>query len=396
MNILFVLENYLPHIGGVEIVFKNLAESLAKQGHEINLITHRLKNTPKFETINGVKIHRINCLHNRYLFSFLSLPKILKLSKKADLIHTTTFNGAPPSWLASKITKKKVILTVHEVWINKWKETTNLNFFSCFIHNLLEKAIYTLKYDYYACVSNATKKDLLKLNIPAEKVTTIYNGIDYELWNSNKYQSASKTLRKHLYLENNFIYLFYGRPGPSKGLEYLIHAVQTISQQIPNSKLLAIISKDPAYKEQYNHILKIIKDNNLKDKIIILPPVSYSELPAYINAADCVIIPSITEGFGFNAVEASALSKPIIASNTTSLPEVISGKYLLIPPKSPEEIAKAVKLIHEKKYHRSKLKKFTIEENVENYLKIYKLILNNTNNKKYLNIYPKNIKNKYY
>ena len=185
MNILFVLENYLPHIGGVEIVFKNLAESLAKQGHEINLITHRLKNTPKFEIINGVKIHRINCLHSRYLFSFLSIPKILKLSKTADLIHTTTFNGAPPSWSVGKLTKKKVILTVHEVWVNKWKETTNLSKFSCFIHDLLEKAIYTLKYDYYICVSNATKKNLLKLNIPEEKVTTIYNGIDYEFWNPN-------------------------------------------------------------------------------------------------------------------------------------------------------------------------------------------------------------------
>ncbi|MBI2662865.1 glycosyltransferase family 4 protein [Candidatus Woesearchaeota archaeon] len=379
MNILFVLENYLPHIGGVEIVFKNLAETLAKQGHEINLVTHRLKNTPKFEIINGVKINRISCLHSRYLFSFLSIPKILKLSKQADLIHTTTFNGAPPSWFVGKITKKKVILTVHEVWINKWQETTNLSSLSCFIHNLLEKAIYTLNYDYYVCVSNATKSDLLKLNIPPEKVTTIYNGIDYEFWNPAKYKAQSQKLRKNINLENNFIYLFYGRPGTSKGLEYLIKAIPIISPQIPHSKLLAIVSQDPAYKKQYNNIIKLINDYQLKDKIIILPPISYQELPFYINTADCIIIPSITEGFGFNAVEASALGRPIVASNTTSLPEVVSGKYILIPPKSPEEIAKAIKRVYEKKYTKTPLKKFTIEDNVDNYFKVYNLILNGIN-----------------
>ena len=49
MRILFVLENYLPHIGGVEILFKNLSESLVKKGHEVDLVTHRLKGTKKMK-----------------------------------------------------------------------------------------------------------------------------------------------------------------------------------------------------------------------------------------------------------------------------------------------------------------------------------------------------------
>src|SRR3989339_1156108 len=96
MKILFVLENYVPHIGGVELVFKTLAENLAKE-HDISIITHKLKNTKKFEEINGVKIYRVSCLQNRYLFSFLAIPKTLRLAKKADIIHTTTYNGAVPA-----------------------------------------------------------------------------------------------------------------------------------------------------------------------------------------------------------------------------------------------------------------------------------------------------------
>ena len=41
MKVLFVLENYIPHIGGVEIVFKNLSGGLVKVGHDVSIVTHR-------------------------------------------------------------------------------------------------------------------------------------------------------------------------------------------------------------------------------------------------------------------------------------------------------------------------------------------------------------------
>ena len=97
MNILFVLENYLPHIGGAEVVFMNLCESLVKRGHNVDIVTHQMKNSKKFEIINGVNIHRVNCFYSRYLFSFFSIPKVLQLANQSDLIHTTTFNGAGKS-----------------------------------------------------------------------------------------------------------------------------------------------------------------------------------------------------------------------------------------------------------------------------------------------------------
>ena len=56
MHILFVCENYLPHYGGAEVVFKNLAEGFVKKGHDVSLVTHQIKGTKKFEKINGVKV----------------------------------------------------------------------------------------------------------------------------------------------------------------------------------------------------------------------------------------------------------------------------------------------------------------------------------------------------
>ena len=94
MNILFVVENYYPHIGGVETLFKGLTEGLAALGHQITVVTHRMKDTKKSETINGVKIYRVSCFQSRYLFTVLCLPKVLVLSKKADIIHTSTYTAS--------------------------------------------------------------------------------------------------------------------------------------------------------------------------------------------------------------------------------------------------------------------------------------------------------------
>jgi len=370
MNILFVLENYLPHIGGVEILFKNLCEGLIKLGHEVSIVTHKLKNTKKFEIINGVKIYRVNCFYSRYWFTFLSIPLIFKLSKKVNLIHTTIFNSVFPSWIVAKILKKPKILTVHEVWVSKWEKLTEMSWINAKLHSILERMIYLLNFDKYITISDSTTKQLINIGKDKSKIFKIYPGINYQHWNPKKYNGNK--IRKKLKLKNNFIYLFSGRPGTSKGLEYLIKAAPLISKKIPSSKLLAIVSKDPSYKKQYQKILKLIKKLKLKNKIILHAPVSYSELPNYIKAANCVVIPSLAEGFGFAAIEACTMKKPVIASNTASLPEVISGKFVLVQPKNPPAIANGIEKVYRKKTTNTPLKKFKVEDNINNYLKIYK------------------------
>jgi len=370
MKILLVLENYIPHVGGVEILFKNLCEGLVDLGHEIFLVTHRLKGTKKFEIINGVKVYRVNCFHSRYWFTFISIPLVFKLAKKVNLIHTTTFNGAFPTWFVSKILRKPSLITIHEVWVGKWKGLTEMGWLNAKLHDILERMIYFLKFDKYVAISDSTQKQLIKIGKKKSKIFRIYPGVDYKHWNPKKYND--KNIRKKLRLKNNFIYLFTGRPGISKGLEYLIKAVPYISKKIPNAKLLAIVSKDEAYKERYNYILKLIKNLGIKDNVKLLNPVPYKELPSYVNAADCVVVPSLAEGFGFTTVEACTMGKPVVASNTTSIPEVISGKYVLVEPKNVKGIVKGVEKIYKKDYIKTKLKKFNLNKNIENYLKIYR------------------------
>ncbi len=54
MKILFVLDQYYPHVGGVEILFKNLAENLVKEGNECCILTTKINKTNNFEIIKGL------------------------------------------------------------------------------------------------------------------------------------------------------------------------------------------------------------------------------------------------------------------------------------------------------------------------------------------------------
>lgn len=370
MKILFVLENYAPHIGGVEVVFKNLCEGLAKKGHEIKIITHRLKGTKKKEKINGVWVHRVKCFYSRYWFTFLAIPSALRYSKKADLIHTTTYNGALPAKIAAWWRKKPSIITVHEVLGENWK-TLGMSRLSASLHKLLEKMIMKLNFDRYISVSNSTKKQVEKTGIKKNKIKTIYNGVDYSFWNPKKYDR--KKIRKKLGLEKKWVYLFYGRPGISKGLEYLIKAIPEI--KIPNSIFLGIISKDKTYKKRYRQMMKLIQRLGIADKVKIINPVSHKELPNYIMAADCIVIPSLTEGFGFTTAESCALGKPVVCTDTTSLPEVASGRFMLVKPADPRAIARGVEKVYEGKYKEKTLKRFELQTNINNYEKTYEELI---------------------
>jgi D-inositol-3-phosphate glycosyltransferase len=377
MKILFVLENYLPHIGGVEVLFKQICESLARK-HHVTIITHRIPGTKIRENIGGVDIVRVPVptFLSRYFFTFLALPYVWKHSKDADILHTTTYTAAPSTSFVSFLRNKPSVITIHEVIGKSWMDLEEMGYLSRMLHRALEWLVISLRFNKYVCVSNSTKKDF-ELVKKSKSGTVIHNGVDYDFWASGKYDK--KKVRDKLKLKDNFIYFFYGRPGVSKGFEYLLKAVPIIKKKIPDSKLVAILSTDKTYQKQYKELMKLIETLCVKDDVIIIEPVKRAELPDYILASDCVVVPSLTEGFGFAVAESCALGKIVVASDAKSIPEVISGKYVLVEPKSPLSIAKGVISAWNGKVKRTPLKKFYWSKTISAYERLYMAILSKGN-----------------
>lgn len=358
MNVLFVLEHYYPYIGGSEKLFKQVAEALANQGHEVNIVTTKFKaDLPKNELINGVHVHRISCI-NRFFFTFLSIPKAWTLAKKTDFIHTTTYNAALPAWLVGQLSGKKIILTFHEYWGELWFDLPYLSLLQKNLFYFYEKLISILPFDHYIAVSEATKKDLITRGIKVEKIERIYNGIDYDKF--SKYTSKPAT---------NFTLIYFGRLGVSKGLDLIIPAWAQFVKKHPQCKLELVIPTTP--KALFNKVTGLINQLDAKNSIQIFHELSEEDLFQKVSNAHAVLIPSYKEGFCFVAAEAIALKRPIISSGRGALKEVVSGQYIEMKQYDFHELSRAMQGAFQQKWSISPLRQFTISDAVRAYTRFY-------------------------
>lgn len=120
-HILFILDYYLPHKGGSETVFEAIISRLLDKGYIITLLTsHFDSQLPTYEKKENFHIYRIG--KSRISFIFWALIKGIKIFKKnknyenVSLIHTSTYGGAIPASILGKIFRKRVVLTVHEIF----------------------------------------------------------------------------------------------------------------------------------------------------------------------------------------------------------------------------------------------------------------------------------------
>lgn len=82
--------------------------------------------------------------------------------------------------------------------------------------------------------------------------------------------------------------------------------------------------------------------SRLAPKARITGPLTHADMMREIQAADLVVVPSRFEGFGLTALEAMALSRPVVASTAGGLPEVLGDAGVLVPPRDPQALAAAI------------------------------------------------------
>ncbi|MBP7506735.1 MAG: glycosyltransferase family 4 protein [Prolixibacteraceae bacterium] len=356
MKILFVTDYYYPHIGGVEKLFKSLAESLVEKGNKVSVITWRYeRELRKREIINGVEIIRINSI-SRALFSISGLPEIISSANKSELIHTSTYSSALGAYIASRLTKTKIIITVHEVWGKLWLSLPHTSILSGYMYKLLEKFILKLKFNKYISVSENTNKELIKLGISKNKIKVIYNGIDYNL---PKWKGITEP----------FTFTFFGRAGLSKGLDIMIKASELIHKEYPYLKFKFIIS--PQIKSLYKKYILEIKSGSIKDSSVIKTNLPFNELTEELITSSCIIVPSYSEGFGFTAVESSAMGIPLISSGKGSLKEVVFGKVITMKDLRPESLKESMIKAVNNDFETVQNKQFTIQDFINNHLELY-------------------------
>ncbi|HKR00015.1 MAG TPA: glycosyltransferase family 1 protein, partial [Pyrinomonadaceae bacterium] len=141
-------------------------------------------------------------------------------------------------------------------------------------------------------------------------------------------------------LGQNYV-LAVGSIQPRKNLVGLVAAYSALRRARPQANLpqLALVGKRAWL---YGETLRAIRECGVADLTVVTGYVSESHLPALYTGALCFVYPSYFEGFGLPPLEAMQCGAPVIASNLTSLPEVVGDAGLLVDPFDRDALAAAL------------------------------------------------------
>ncbi|MBT7297012.1 glycosyltransferase family 4 protein [Candidatus Woesearchaeota archaeon] len=331
-----------PLGGGASPLSFDLAKEIVKNGHEVDVITMNFKNLKKYESIDGIHIHRVNCIRNHKEYSkslellsyiFPALIKSIQLHKikKYDLNHTHfIIPTGIVSYLLKKITKLPYMITSHGSDVPNYNPD-RFKVGHIFIGPIWKKIIDNS--EGIITPSEYLKNLILKKYDNSDKIKVIPNGI--------KIDEITKTKK-----QKKIIYA--GRLLERKGVQYIIEAIKDLDLK---GYKFEIIGDGPYMKELEQKAKGI-------ENILFKGWISQEKLKKIYEESEIFIIPSTQESFGMVIVEAMEKNMAVICGKGSACEEVIGKTGIAVDPTSSDEIKKALKFYINNPKEKEKSMKF--------------------------------------
>lgn len=190
--------------------------------------------------------------------------------------------------------------------------------------------------DHIIAISEATKRDLIRLNnIKPQKISAIALAASKQFKPTPGYQV---TLRK--YGLNKPYLLYVGASDYRKNIEELVEAFEHVKQTHDVELVLVGKAFEAAELKTTPKLESLLASSPHKHSIKTLGYLKQEETTDLYSAAAAFVFPSFYEGFGMPILEAMGCGCPVIAYNTSSIPEVAGEAALLVKP--GEDLAKPI------------------------------------------------------
>ena len=181
--------------------------------------------------------------------------------------------------------------------------------------------------------SQATKADLQRFyRLDSQKVDVIYPGLDPDLERVSDPRTIAIVLQKYGIKPPYLLSL--GTLQPRKNLARLVQAFER--SEVPHQ---LVLGGKPGW--QPASLREAVQTLNpaARDRILLPGYVAEEDKAALLSGADALVFPSLYEGFGFPALEAQACGTPVLAANSSSLPEITAAGALLVDPLDVDALA---------------------------------------------------------
>jgi glycosyltransferase involved in cell wall biosynthesis len=186
-------------------------------------------------------------------------------------------------------------------------------------------------------VSQASKDDIVRhLHIAPDRVFVTVEA------QNDRFRPAPidqvDALRERYRLNGEFI-MALGSADPRKNIRTLLNAYSRLSSEVRARYRLVIIW---AHESLTAALMRQVEELGLADRVTFIPRVPAADLVLFYNAAALFVFPTLYEGFGLPPLEAMACGTAVVASNNSSIPEVVGEAALLFDADHPESITGAI------------------------------------------------------
>jgi len=400
MNIAMFSDTFLPVYNGVSVEVSEMAEELAKRGHNVLIITIHEKKEElekrKNYLVYKLKGNKFKIYEGFFYKLFMPRKKLKKILEefKPDIIHVhSPFVVGYWGIITANKMKVPLISTYHTFLIQfvnevlKSKSETKKRLLKFLFEKKPQQKI-TLKTltkigepfanlvyktsDMVIAPSKVVKKYLISKKI--HDVTVIYNWVKNE-----KYQDLRNELRKKFGInKKDFVVLHVGRISAEKKIGIVIKSVSLLKNKIPSIKLI-ITSEGPFRKE----LEKMVRKNGLEKNVVFTGFLSNEELNSVYKLADVFASASPYDTFNLCVLRALKNGIPVIGTNEGGVGELIingrNGYKIKENKKMIVNYAKKIEFLYKNAKIRKNLgknakklsKKYSFKKSMDETLNIY-------------------------
>jgi len=281
---------------------------------------------------------------NAYIRLLFEIPLII-FRNKIDFAHFQY--RVPPIKLC------KYIVTTHDVLFEDFpKDFPILNRLESFINYKMSAKVS----DIILTVSEYSKKQIEK-HLKVKDVIVMPNGVDSVFFDDYNKNEIKEKVKATFGISDYLIYV--SRWEPRKNHHLILKTY--IKLKLYEKYSLVFIGNDTFKNKEYDSIYNQLNDK-IKDKILILKRIDFSEMLLLLRGANVALYPSRAEGFGIPPLESVAAKIPTICSNATAMSDFTFFENYFFDPNSEKDFEDKLVMVLKKNDVNIQTKRQVIKE----------------------------------